>query len=86
MEPSFINKLTQYIEGPETKESIELLPVQPSASLKLERLRDSPYPSIILGLTGSVASIKANEMVELILSECHHNVIVIQTESSTHFT
>ena len=43
------------------------------------------YKTIILAMTGSVASIKANELVEKLLG-MNLNVIFIQTTASQHFT
>ena len=57
-----------------------------SVAQLLAQIRGSPFPVVILGLTGSVASIKAAELTKSLLEDARVNVIIAQTKSSQHFT
>jgi phosphopantothenoylcysteine decarboxylase len=41
--------------------------------------------NLLLGITGSVASIKLNELIELLISKLNVNICIIPTENALHF-
>ncbi len=51
---------------------------------KLEFIRNSPYKTVIYGVSGSVATIKANEIAIMLLKN-NFNVVLIPTPNSIHF-
>ena len=57
---------------------------KPAIVSKLEALKASPFKSIIVAQTGSVATIKGPELVQSLL-DLNVNVIYLQTKSSEHF-
>ena len=52
----------------------------------LKLLKESKNRNVLLCMTGSVASIKGKEIVTKLLRELNTNVILVQTQSSMHFT
>ena len=52
----------------------------------MSKCKESPHPTLVLGLTGSVASIKGKELILGIILECKFNVVIIQTKAAMHFT
>lgn len=52
---------------------------------KLKALKESPFQTIVYGISGSVASIKAREIAEELLKS-GYNVVLLPTSSALHFT
>ena len=57
-----------------------------SVSEKLDLLRASEFKTVVVGLSGSVAAIKAQELIGKLISDKECNVILVQTNNARHFT
>ena len=53
---------------------------------KLQALRLSQLKTVILGVSGSVATIKAKEIAEKLLTDLKVNVVLVPTSNASHFT
>ena len=64
---------------------METLPIVAIGN-KIKSLEESKFSTVIFAQTGSVATIKANEIIMKLLLDLQYNVIYLQTKSACHFT